>query len=129
MSSKFRREIICAATLLAVLAGGFATESTADSAARSSAISRGSGNCGVAGVISRKQFSRSDDWITGEVKSEILADSTSAGFTVNVYTRQGVVVLRGELADWNAIARIKSIVRNVRGVRGVDTSALQIGSI
>ena len=67
-----------------------------------------------------------DGWITAKVKSEILADSASKGYTVHVKTTQGAVVLKGSLANTNAIAQIKGIAEKVDGVKSVDTTALKI---
>ena len=69
----------------------------------------------------------SDGWITTKVKSEILADSASKGYTVQVETTQGAVVLKGTLANETAVAQIKAIAEKVEGVRSVDTTALKLG--
>lgn len=69
----------------------------------------------------------SDGWITTKVKSEILADSASKGYTVHVKTTQGAVVLKGTLANEEAIAKIMGIAEKVEGVRQVDTTALKVG--
>ena len=68
----------------------------------------------------------SDGWITTKVKSEILADSASKGYVVHVKTTHGAVVLKGALANENAIAHIKSIAEKIEGVSSVDTTALKI---
>jgi hyperosmotically inducible protein len=68
----------------------------------------------------------SDSWITTKVKSEILADSVSKGFNVSVKTLHGVVVLKGALANQDAIEHVKDIAAKVDGVKSVDTSALTI---
>lgn len=68
----------------------------------------------------------SDSWITTKVKSEILADSASKGYVVHVKTTHGAVVLKGALANENAIAHIKSIAEKIEGVSSVDTTALKI---
>jgi hyperosmotically inducible protein len=69
----------------------------------------------------------SDSWITTKVKSEILADSVSKGFHVGVRTVHGVVVLKGTLANQDAIDHVKDITEKVKGVKSVDTSALTVG--
>lgn len=66
----------------------------------------------------------SDGWITTKVKSEIMADSVSKGFAVNVTTIHGVVVLKGTLANQDAIAHVKDLVEKVDGVKSVDVSGL-----
>jgi hyperosmotically inducible protein len=68
----------------------------------------------------------SDSWITTKVKSEIMADSVSKGFDVSVKTTHGVVVLKGKLANHDAIAHVKDIAGKVDGVKSVDTSALTV---
>lgn len=66
----------------------------------------------------------SDSWITTKVKTEILADSVSKGFEVNVDTTNGVVVLKGTLANQDAIDHVKDIAAKIEGVKSVDTTAL-----
>ncbi len=68
----------------------------------------------------------SDSWITTKVKSEMLADSVSKGFDVSVETVHGVVVLKGTLANQDAIDHVKDIAEKVDGVKSVDTSALTV---
>lgn len=68
----------------------------------------------------------SDSWITTKVKSEMLADSVSKGFDVNVETVHGVVVLKGTLSNQDAIDYVKDIAEKVDGVKSVDTSALTV---
>lgn len=66
----------------------------------------------------------SDTWITTKVKSQVLADSVSKGFEINVDTRDGVVVLKGVLVSQAAIDHVKDIAAKVEGVKSVDVSAL-----
>jgi hyperosmotically inducible protein len=68
----------------------------------------------------------SDGWITTQVKSEILADSVVKGFEVSVDTMQGVVILKGTLANQDAISAVRHIAEKVDGVKSVDTSALAV---
>ncbi len=68
----------------------------------------------------------SDSWITTKVKSEILADSVSKGFDVAVTTVHGVVVLKGTLANRDAVLHVKDIAAKVQGVKSVDTTALVV---
>lgn len=70
----------------------------------------------------------SDTWITTKVKSDILADSVSKGFDVNVVTNHGVVVLKGSLANQNAIDHVKGIAAKVNGVKSVITSDLLVST-
>jgi hyperosmotically inducible protein len=68
----------------------------------------------------------SDSWITTKVKSELLADSVSKGFDVSVKTIDGVVVLKGTLANRDAIDHVKDVAGKVEGVKSVDTSGLTV---
>lgn len=70
----------------------------------------------------------SDSWITTKVKTEILADSVSKGFDVSVETKNGVVVLSGALRNQDAIDHVKDIASKVKGVKSVDTSALDVSA-
>ena len=62
------------------------------------------------------------------MKSQILADSLSKGFDVNVETMHGVVVLTGSLASQEAINHVKNIAEKVKGVKSVDASGLSVSS-
>ena len=66
----------------------------------------------------------SDSWITTKVKSEILADSVTKGFDVSVKTTHGVVVLKGQLPNEDAIDHVKDIAQKVDGVKSVDVTGL-----
>ena len=79
-------------------------------------------------TVARTKRAVSDSWITTKVKSEILADSVSKGFHVKVKTTHGVVVLKGALANQDAIEHVKDIAEKVDGVKSVDTSALIVSS-
>jgi len=68
----------------------------------------------------------SDSWITTKVKSEITADSLSKGFDVSVTTTHGVVVLKGALANQDAIDHVKGLAEKVKGVKSVDTALLTV---
>ncbi|MDR3390834.1 MAG: BON domain-containing protein [Sulfuriferula sp.] len=70
----------------------------------------------------------SDSWITTKVKSELLADSLSKGMDVSVETVHGVVVLKGTLANEDAIDHVKDLAGKVYGVKSVDVSQLKVGS-
>jgi hyperosmotically inducible protein len=70
----------------------------------------------------------SDSVITAKVKSELLADSVSKGFEVSVTTKQGVVMLSGNLANNDAIDHVKDVASKVDGVKSVDTSGLSVKS-
>lgn len=75
-------------------------------------------------VVEKTERAVSDSWITAKVKSGILADSVSKGFNVSVKTIHGVVVLKGTLANQDAIDHVKDIAEKVKGVKSVDTSEL-----
>ncbi|HEX7606698.1 MAG TPA: BON domain-containing protein, partial [Usitatibacter sp.] len=77
-------------------------------------------------AVAKSERVGSDSWITTKVKSEIMADSVSKGFDVSVKTTHGVVVLKGKLANHDAIAHVKDIAAKVNGVKSVDTSALSV---
>jgi hyperosmotically inducible protein len=68
----------------------------------------------------------SDSWITTKIKSDILANSITKGFDVNVVTTDGVVVLKGTLANQDAIDHVKDIAGKVKGVKSVDTTELTV---
>jgi len=67
-----------------------------------------------------------DSWITTKVKSDILADSVSKGFEVQVKTTHGVVVLEGMLANQDAIDHVKDIAAKIKGVKSVDVTNLTV---
>lgn len=68
----------------------------------------------------------SDTWITTKVKSVLLADSISKGFEINVDTKDGVVVLEGNLDNEDAIDHVTDLAGDVEGVKSVDTSRLVV---
>lgn len=70
----------------------------------------------------------SDSWITTKVKSQLLADNISRSFNITVDTKGGVVVLKGELANQDAVDHVTDIAANTEGVKSVDASALSIKS-
>jgi hyperosmotically inducible protein len=70
----------------------------------------------------------SDSWITTKVKSQLMADSISKGFDVSVQTKHGVVMLKGTLANQDAVDHVKDIAEKVKGVKSVDTTALVVAS-
>ena len=68
----------------------------------------------------------SDTWITTKVKSEILANSASKAFKVQVTTKSGVVSLNGKLPNKDAVDLVKMIAEKVKGVQSVDASGLTV---
>jgi len=79
-------------------------------------------------TVAKTERLMSDTWITTKVKSDILADSVSKGFDVNVVTTHGVVVLKGSLANQDAIDHVKDIAGKVDGVKRVITSDLLVST-
>ena len=77
-------------------------------------------------TVSKTKEMVSDSWITTKVKSDIMANSFTKAFDVNVVTTDGVVVLKGALANQDAIERVKEIAGKVNGVKGVDISGLTV---
>lgn len=77
-------------------------------------------------TVAKTEHLVSDTWITAKVKSDILADSVSKGFAVDVVTNHGVVVLKGSLANQDAIDHVKDIAGKVDGVKSVIASALLV---
>ncbi|MEO8304813.1 MAG: BON domain-containing protein [Betaproteobacteria bacterium] len=77
--------------------------------------------------IAKTESALADSWITTKVKSEILADSMSRVMGVSVETTGGVVVLKGSLANKDAVEHVTNIAGRVDGVRSVDASALIVG--
>ncbi|HET9112394.1 MAG TPA: BON domain-containing protein [Burkholderiales bacterium] len=78
-------------------------------------------------VMTDTEREASDAWITTKVKSDILANSLTKGFDVNVDTRHGVVYLKGHLANQTAVDHVKRIAESVHGVKSVDASGLTAG--
>lgn len=68
----------------------------------------------------------SDTWITTKVKSEILANSASKAFKVEVTTKSGVVTLNGKLPTKDAVDLVKMIAEKVEGVHSVNAAGLTI---
>jgi len=90
-------------------------------------LTTGSGTGSAHKAMAKTETEGSDSWITTKVKSEITADSVSKGFDVHVKTAHGVVMLRGTLANKDAVAHVKDLAEKVKGVKSVDTTGLAIG--
>ena len=71
------------------------------------------------------RHSARDERITLDVQ-QTLAESLAKPYKVDVKTTDGVVHLRGDLKDRDAIAFVKGRVEQVDGVKGVDTSELDV---
>ena len=78
------------------------------------------------GAASKTERAVTDSWITTKVKSEILANSVSKGFKVQVKTKHGAVTLKGKLPTQDAVDVVKSIAEKIKGVRSVDTTGLAV---
>jgi hyperosmotically inducible protein len=66
-----------------------------------------------------------DAVITTKVKVLLTEDKLVRGRTIQVETRQGVVILRGTVETGAQKQRAEEVVRSVQGVKGVE-NALQI---
>jgi hyperosmotically inducible protein len=75
-------------------------------------------------AVAKAERVGSDSWITTKVKSEIMADSVSKGFSVSVKTVHGVVMLSGVLPNDDAVAHVKDLAQRVEGVKSVEASQL-----
>jgi len=76
--------------------------------------------------MNNAQDATSDASITTKVKSELLADSLSKGFEINVNTVEGVVSLDGKVKDLASITHVQQIAEGVKGVTQVDTTGLML---
>lgn len=79
-------------------------------------------------TVAKAKRTMSDSWITTKVKSEILIDSISKGFKVDVTTIHGVVILKGTLANQDAIDHVKDIAAKVDSVKSVNTTGLNVAN-
>lgn len=62
-----------------------------------------------------------DAAITGEVKSKLIAEPGIRSGQINVDTYEGVVTLRGEIANSSQGATAEKLARSVGGVKAVKT--------
>lgn len=65
-----------------------------------------------------------DGWITSKVRSTFLYSSYVAGRDIGVDTQRGVVKLSGKIGSETERTLAIELAGNVRGVKGVDSSAL-----
>jgi hyperosmotically inducible protein len=79
--------------------------------------------------MNNAQEATSDAWITTKVKSELLADSLSKGFEINVNTVEGVVSLDGKVKDLASVNHVQQIAQGVKGVTKVDTTGLMLEEV
>ena len=76
------------------------------------------------GVVTSIGGELADGWITAKVRSTFLYSSYVAGRDINVDTQAGVVKLSGNIGSETERALAIELAGNVRGVKGVDSSAL-----
>jgi hyperosmotically inducible periplasmic protein len=79
-------------------------------------------------TVAKSERVASDSWITTKVKSELLADSLTKGSEVHVKTTHGVVVLKGNLVNQDAIDHAKDIAAKIEGVKSVNVTNLKVAS-
>ncbi|MCD6060110.1 MAG: hypothetical protein K0S16_421 [Moraxellaceae bacterium] len=68
----------------------------------------------------------SDSWITTKVKSTLLADHITKGLNIGVKTMNGTVSLSGTVGSQQEFDRAVQVAKNIKGVKTVNTSQLQI---
>ena len=67
-----------------------------------------------------------DTAITAAVKAKMLADEVVSAFAVQVETRDGVVILRGDVKSKSEAEMAIDIASATQGVKDVDASALLV---
>jgi osmotically-inducible protein OsmY len=75
-------------------------------------------------AIDRTQQVASDATITAKVKSKFVADDQLKAHEINVDTKNGIVTLRGSVADPNAKDRAAVVAREVDGVTSVNNELI-----
>ena len=75
---------------------------------------------GEKGAVDRTQAVAADATITAKVKSKFVADDQLKAHEINVDTKNGVVTLRGSVADPNSKERASTVAKEVEGVTSVD---------
>lgn len=65
-----------------------------------------------------------DAWITGKVKSQLLADDKTPGLNIDVDTENRIVSLKGKVPSLAARSEAIRIARSTQGVHGVDADEL-----
>jgi osmotically-inducible protein OsmY len=68
----------------------------------------------------------SDAWITSKVKSSLIYSRNLDGLNIKVETKNGIVSLDGVVANYAEKELAVEIVRNIRGVKGVDADTLRV---
>ena len=77
-------------------------------------------SAGEKGPVDRTQAVATDATITAKVKSKFVADDQLKAHEINVDTKNGIVTLRGSVADANAKDRAAVVAREVEGVTSVN---------
>jgi hypothetical protein len=70
----------------------------------------------------------SDRMITDAVQSQLDADTAGQGASLNVTTINGVVILKGTVPNAGVVEHAKQVAQQVRGVKGVDATAVKLPS-
>lgn len=126
------------------LNGRVTLEGTADSTAVKELAGRLARNTdGVVAVDNRMKISESakpaatataqieeqvsDGWITTKVKSTLLYSRWVDGLDIDVETKDGIVSLQGTVESSAEKDLAVELAQNIRGVRGVDASGLNVG--
>ena len=65
-----------------------------------------------------------DAWITGKVKSQLLAHDKTPGLNIDVDTENRIVSLKGKVPSLAARSEAIRIARSTKGVHGVDADEL-----
>jgi len=80
---------------------------------------------GGALVVTSPVFAKnevSDTWITTKVKGELAKDSNTKATDIKVNTKQGVVVLSGNVASAAEKSKAESDARSIKGVVDVQNN-------
>jgi hyperosmotically inducible protein len=67
-----------------------------------------------------------DAWITTKVKADLMATKDVPGTAISVSTMNGVVTLAGNVDNKDQIRKSVAIAKGIKGVRSVDSSALNL---
>jgi hyperosmotically inducible protein len=67
-----------------------------------------------------------DAWITTKVKSDLLATPDVSGMAIDVDTKDGVVMLKGEVDSKAQADTAVAVAKKIDGVKKVDSSGLTV---
>jgi hyperosmotically inducible periplasmic protein len=65
-----------------------------------------------------------DAWITTKVKADLMTTKEVPGTAISVSTMNGVVTLAGVVDNKDQIRKSVAVAKGIKGVRSVDSSAL-----